>query len=72
MVAQTILDKFKKREKKGDNREATDELEAKLAEVAAQLAASQEAAAERERAAAGEPWDVKSGRFYWLGFGGKT
>ena len=37
---QTILDKFKKREKKGDSRSAVADLEARLAEVAEQLAAA--------------------------------
>ena len=50
MCAQTILDKFKKREKKGDAREAVADLEARLAEVAAQLAeaAGKPAAAQDE------------------------
>lgn len=55
--AQTILDKFKKREKKGDSKEVVEDLEAKLGEVAEQIAASQQAAAEREAAAAGEAID---------------
>ncbi len=48
--AQTILDKFKKREKKGDAREAVADLEARLAEVAVQLAEAAErlAAAQEE------------------------
>ena len=50
---QAILDKFKKREKKGDSKEVVEDLEAKLAEVAEQLAATQQAAAELEAAATG-------------------
>lgn len=55
--AQAILDKFKKREKKGDSKEVVEDLEAKLGEVAEQVAASQQAAAEREAAAAGAQFD---------------